>query len=52
VLDEMDLREEVMYIHNIIAEGTSADRQLRCYQETGDFKAVVDQLISETIEGI
>jgi len=52
VLDEMDIREEVMYIHNIIAEGTSADRQLRCYQETGDFKAVVDQLISETIEGI
>jgi hypothetical protein len=29
-------------------EGTSADRQLRCYRETGDLRAVVDLLIRET----
>ena len=33
-------------------EGTSADRQLRTFERTGDLKAVVDQLIAETMEGI
>jgi len=31
-------------------EGTSADRQLRVYQETGDLKAVVRHLVAETRE--
>ena len=29
-------------------EGTSAERQLRIYQETGDLKAVVRNIVAET----
>jgi carboxylate-amine ligase len=33
-------------------DGTSADRQLATYDQTGDLKAVVDRLIAETAEGV
>jgi carboxylate-amine ligase len=33
-------------------EGTSAERQLRVYQETGDLKAVVQHLVNETRGGV
>ena len=39
-------------VQRILAEGTSADRQLRTYERTGSLKAVVDQLIAETVEGL
>jgi carboxylate-amine ligase len=32
--------------------GTSADRQLAVYQETGDLRSVVDRLVAETAEGV
>jgi carboxylate-amine ligase len=35
-----------------MSEGTSADRQLRIYQETGDLKAVVRHLVAETRGGV
>ena len=31
----------VDYVHTILREGTSADRQLQVYRETGDLRAVV-----------
>ena len=52
VLDELDVREEVHYVETILEEGTSADRQLKVYNETGDLKAVVDHLVEETKIGI
>ncbi|MFI5271539.1 MAG: carboxylate-amine ligase [Ktedonobacterales bacterium] len=52
VLDELGSRKEVEYAYRILDEGTSADRQLATYRETGDLKAVVDQLIRETAEGV
>ncbi len=51
--------QEVAHARDIVAEGTSADRQLAVY-ETGRrrrrlgreaLKAVVDHLIAETLEG-
>jgi carboxylate-amine ligase len=33
-------------------DGTSADRQLATFDQTGDLKAVVDRLIGETAEGV
>lgn len=51
VLDELGTRKEVEYAYRILEEGTSADRQLAIYNETGDVKAVVDLLIRETAEG-
>src|SRR5437763_6959043 len=34
VVDDLGSRSAVEYVHTIISEGTSADRQLRIYQET------------------
>jgi carboxylate-amine ligase len=53
VVDRLDIREEIEYIRTILREGTSADRQLQRYHETGgDIKAVVDLLAEETIMGL
>lgn len=52
VLDELGTRKEVEYAFRILREGTSADRQLATYRQTGDLKAVVDQLARETAEGV
>ena len=52
VVDELGTRKEVEYAYRILEEGTSADRQLATYERTGDLKAVVDQLIAETEEGV
>jgi len=52
VVDELDSREEVAYIHNILQHGTGADRQLRVFQETGDLKRVVDYMVLETQAGL
>lgn len=52
VLDELGTRKEVEYAYRILDEGTSADRQLATYERTDDLKAVVDQLIAETREGV
>jgi glutamate---cysteine ligase / carboxylate-amine ligase len=52
VLDELGSRKQVEYAFTILDQGTSADRQLARFRETGDLKAVVDSLISETAEGV
>ena len=52
VVDELGSRKEVEYAFRILEEGSSADRQLATYARTGDLKAVVDQLIRETSEGV
>jgi glutamate---cysteine ligase / carboxylate-amine ligase len=52
VVDELGNRKELQYIHEILAGGTSADRQLRTFEATGDLNKVVDQLIVETMEGV
>src|SRR3712207_8783675 len=52
VVDELGSRREVEYAFKIMRDGTSADRQLATYDQTGDLKAVVDRLIAETAEGV
>jgi carboxylate-amine ligase len=52
VLDELGSRPQVEYALRILADGTSADRQVRTFERTGDLHAVVDQLIRETEEGV
>ncbi len=51
VVDDLGSRKEVEYLHQILANGSSADRQRAIYAETQDFKAVVDQVIRESQEG-
>ena len=52
VVDELGTRKEVEYAYRIMEEGSSADRQLARYKETGDLRSVVDQIIAETAEGV
>src|SRR3979411_589839 len=51
VVDELDSREEVEYIREIMKMGTGADRQLKVFRKTGDMKAVGDYIIEETEVG-
>jgi len=52
VVDVLGSRREVEYLRVIAREGTSADRQIRTYQQTGHLHAVVDNLAAETLEGV
>jgi carboxylate-amine ligase len=52
VVDELGSRNEVEYVHTILREGTSADRQLAVFERTGDLKAVVEHLTDETLLGV
>ncbi len=51
-VDELGSHEEVAHIESIIREGTGADRQLMVWERTQDMKAVVDQIVAETNEGL
>lgn len=50
---ELGIQKEIEPIYQILATGTSADRQLQAYHAHGeDVKAVVDHLMAETVEGL
>jgi carboxylate-amine ligase len=49
VVDDLGSRAAVEYVQTILDDGTSADRQLKVYRETGDLKAVVDLICQETV---
>ena len=45
-------RDAVSGVRKILEDGTSADRQIKVWKDSGeDTKAVVDWLISETMAG-
>jgi glutamate---cysteine ligase / carboxylate-amine ligase len=48
VVDELRSRREIEYVRTILAEGTSAEKQVQVYRETGDLRAVVRALGDET----
>jgi glutamate---cysteine ligase / carboxylate-amine ligase len=52
VVDDLGSRGAVEYVHTILNEGTSADRQLRVFEKTGDLKEVVRHLVMETRGGV
>ena len=53
VVDDLDSRREINYIHHMINHGTGADRQLKVFHESGgDLKAVVDYIAAQTLEGV
>jgi len=51
VVDELGSRSAVEYMHTILADGTSADRQLAVFRKTGDTRAVVEMLAEESMPG-
>jgi carboxylate-amine ligase len=52
VVDELGSRRETEYIRQILADGTSAERQLQVFRETGDLRAVVRAIVDETRESV
>ena len=51
-VNELGTEKEMAHIERIMREGTGADRQLSAWQRTQDMKAVVDQIVAETYEGL
>jgi carboxylate-amine ligase len=51
-VDELGSRREFEHIERIMREGTGADRQLDKWARTRDLRQVVDQIVSETYEGL
>jgi carboxylate-amine ligase len=52
-VSELGLQNEIEHVEKILREGTGADRQLRAWERSGgDLKAVVDQIVDETYEGL
>jgi glutamate---cysteine ligase / carboxylate-amine ligase len=51
-VNELGSAREMAHIERIMREGTGADRQLAAFARTGDMKAVVDQIVAETYEGL
>jgi carboxylate-amine ligase len=51
-VEELGSKREMAHIERIMREGTGADRQLEVFHRTNDMKAVVDQIVAETYEGL
>jgi carboxylate-amine ligase len=51
-VEELGNQAEIAHIERITHEGTGADRQLAVWERTQDMKAVVDQIVAETNEGL
>jgi glutamate---cysteine ligase / carboxylate-amine ligase len=51
VVDDLNSRWAVEYVHTVLREGTSADRQLAVYRETNDLNAVVQDIVRLTMPG-
>jgi carboxylate-amine ligase len=52
VVDELKSRREVEYVRTILSDGTSAEKQVKTYRETGDLRAVVRALVDETRDSV
>jgi carboxylate-amine ligase len=51
-VDELGSGPEIEHIERILVGGTGADRQLAVWERTQDLKAVVDQIVTETNDGL
>src|SRR5881398_2127797 len=49
---ELGSEKEMVHVERIIREGTGADRQLAAWERTQDMKAVVDDIVVETYDGL
>src|SRR4051812_12529866 len=48
VVDDLGSRREMDYVRTILRDGTSAEKQVQVYRETGDLRAVVQAVVNET----
>ncbi|MEX2238294.1 MAG: carboxylate-amine ligase [Dehalococcoidia bacterium] len=52
VVDDLNSRREINHIGEILETGTSADRQIKVWEETHDMDAVTRMIMDETMAGI
>ena len=52
VVDHLGSRDRLQYIHQILENGTGADRQLNAYQKSEDLISVVDYIRTQFLSGI
>ena len=52
VIDSLGSRRECEHLLTIAREGTSADRQIRVWNESGHLHKVVDSVCEETVRGV
>ena len=52
VVDELDSRDEINFINEILKMKTGAYRQLQVFEKTKDLKKVVDYIIEQTNQGL
>jgi carboxylate-amine ligase len=48
VVDDLGSRREIEYVRTILRDGTSAEKQVQIYRDTGDLRAVVQSIVEET----
>ena len=51
VIDDLGSRDAINFVYKMMEQGTGADRQLKVYEETGDFVKVVDFILEQTLSG-
>jgi carboxylate-amine ligase len=51
-VEELGSKNEMAHVERIMREGTGADRQLALWERRHDMKAVVDQIVAETYQGL
>jgi carboxylate-amine ligase len=52
VVDDLGSRPALEYVHDILRDGTGADRQLRAFEKRGNIHDVVEYLADETLRGV
>lgn len=52
VVDDLQCRNEVNYVYQILEAGSGADRQLKVFEETGDLVAVTKYIVEQTRKGL
>ena len=52
VVDELGSRDQINFVHEILKNGTGADRQLAVFEETNDLTKVVDFITNEFTNGL
>lgn len=52
VVDELDCRNEVNYVYQILEQGTGADRQLEVFNKTESLQEVAKYIVAQTKKGL
>lgn len=52
VVDDLGCRNEVNYVHQMLQQGSGADRQLKVFEKTNDLSQVAQYIVQQTKKGL